>query len=163
MTGIPDWTTDPEWPTDHPTTPQSETSEAVDEADNDATPETEPPPELYFGSTDEFVREFVCPVFRRTVGEAGRAEYRWSARWWESAEAVIRLEAMWRSWEQARLDPATGISTWLRDHADYHLSVLMSPTGPFASSRDTATVNGHLPYTAPPPGLFPDVRAEPTG
>ena len=128
----------------------------MSEAGNDATPE--PPAELFFGSTDEFVRELVCPVFRRNVGEAGRAEYRWSARWWESAEAVIRLEAMWRSWEQARLDPATGISTWLRDHADYHLSILTSPTGPFAHSRDTANVTDPLPYEAPPPGLFPDVR-----
>ncbi len=159
MTDIPDWTTDPEWPTDDPTTPQSEdTPETMGEAGNDATPEREPPPELFFGSTDEFVREFVCPVFRRNVGEAGRAEYRWSARWWESAEAVIRLEAMWRSWEQARLDPATGISTWLRDHADYHLSILLSPTGPFAHSTDTAGPGDPLPYECPPRGLFPDVR-----
>ena len=159
MTDIPDWTTDPEWPTDDPTSPQpDDTSKPLDEADNDATPETAPTPELFFGGTDEFVREFVCPVFRRNVGEAGRAEYRWAARWWESAEAVIRLEAMWRSWEQARLDPATGISTWLRDHADYHLNILTSPTGPFAHSRDTANVTDPLPYEAPPPGLFPDVR-----
>ena len=62
MTNIPDWTTDPEWPTDDPTTPQSEdTPETMGEAGNDATPEREPPPELFFGSTDEFVREFVCP------------------------------------------------------------------------------------------------------
>ena len=159
MTKIPDWTTDPGWPTEDPTTPQSEdTPEATDETEDGATQVSEALPELYFGSTDEFVREFVCPVFRRSVGETGRAEYRWSARWWESAEAVIRLEAMWRSWEHHRLDPAIGISTWLRDHADYHLSVLMSPTGPFGASRDTASVMDPLPYAAPPPGLFPDVR-----
>lgn len=160
MTDIPDWTTNPEWPTEDPTTPRAGgTPGPTNEAEDDATPETEPLPELYFGSTDQFVREFVCPVFRRNVGETGRAEYRWSARWWESAEAVIRLEAMWRSWEQARLDPATGISTWLRDHADYHLSILMSPTGPFAHSTDTASsVADPLPYTTPPSGLFPDVR-----
>ena len=157
MTNIPDWTTDPEWPTDDPTTQSEDASGAMSEAGNDATPE--PPAELFFGSTDEFVREFVCPVFRRNVGEAGRAEYRWSARWWESAEAVIRLEAMWRSWEQARLDPATGISTWLRDHADYHLSILMSPTGPFAHSTDTAGCGEPLPYEMPPPTLFPDIRS----
>ena len=154
MTDIPDWTTNPEWPTDDPTTPQSDDATgAMGETGNDA------PPELYFGSTDEFVRGFVSPVFRRNVGEAGRAEYRWSARWWESAEAVIRLEAMWRSWEQARLDPATGISTWLRDHADYHLSILMSPTGPFAHSTDTAGCGEPLPYEMPPPTLFPDIRS----
>lgn len=115
-------------------------------------------PRLYYGSVDEFVREFVCPMFGRNVGEEGRAEYRWSARWWESAEAITRLEAMWRSWEHLRLDPATGTSVWLRDHADYHLGVLMSPTGPWALSRDTAGRGEPLPYEAPPEGLFPDVR-----
>lgn len=115
-------------------------------------------PRLYYGSVDEFVREFVCPTFRRNVGEEGRTDYRWSARWWESAEAIIRLEAMWRAWEHLRLDPATGMSVWLRDHADHHLGVLMSPVGPWALSRDTAGADEPLPYEAPPACLFPDVR-----
>ena len=33
----------------------------------------------YFNSLDQFVRDFVCPVFRRNVGEPGRAEHRWLA------------------------------------------------------------------------------------
>ena len=128
--------------------------------------ELSPPPEvveddvptLYYGSVDEFVREFVCPVFRRNVGEEGRADYRWSARWWESAEAITRLEALWRAWEHLRMDPSTGISVWLRDHADHHLGVLMSATGPWARSKDTAGPHEPLPYEPPPDGLFPDVR-----
>lgn len=115
-------------------------------------------PALYYGSVDEFVREFVCPLFRRNVGEDGRADYRWSARWWESPEAIARLEAMWRAWEHLRLDAATGTSVWLRDHADHHLGVLMSPTGPWALSKDSAGPGEPLPYEAPPAGLFPDVR-----
>lgn len=115
-------------------------------------------PTLYYGSVDEFVREFICPVFRRNVGEEGRADYRWSARWWESAEAITRLEALWRAWEHLRMDPSTGISVWLRDHADHHLGVLMSATGPWARSKDTAGPHEPLPYEAPPAGLFPDVR-----
>lgn len=115
-------------------------------------------PVLYYGSVDEFVREFVCPIFRRNVGEEGRADYRWSARWWESAEAIARLEAMWRAWEHLRMDASTGTSVWLRDHADHHLGVLMSPTGPWALSKDTAGPGEPLPYEAPPEGLFPDVR-----
>lgn len=115
-------------------------------------------PTLYFGSVDEFVREFVCPIFRRNVGEEGRADYRWSARWWESAEAIARLEAMWRAWEHLRMDASTGTSVWFRDHADHHLGVLMSPTGPWALSKDTAGPDEPLPYEAPPEGLFPDVR-----
>ena len=113
---------------------------------------------LYYGSVDEFVREFVCPIFRRNVGEEGRADYRWSARWWESAEAITRLEAMWRAWEHLRMDASTGTSVWLRDHADHHLGVLMSPTGPWALSKDTAGPDEPLPYEPPPPDLFPDVR-----
>ena len=49
---------------------------------------------LFYPTLDDFVREQICQVFRRNVGEEGRAEFRWSARWWESAEAIIRLEAL---------------------------------------------------------------------
>lgn len=114
-----------------------------------------PPPEpgLRYRSVDEFVRDLVIPVFRRNVGP--RAEARWSARWWESAEAIMRLEAMWRAWEALRHDPATGISHWLRDHADHHMTILLSPTGPFARSQDEAKASDPLPYAPPPEGLFP--------
>ena len=111
------------------------------------------PPQLYYRSVDEFVRALIIPVFRRNVGP--RAENRWSAGWWESAEAIMRLEAMWRAWEALRNDPATGISHWLRDHADHHMAVLLSPTGPFARSQDEAKTTDPLPYTPPPDGLFP--------
>jgi len=114
-----------------------------------------PPPGLHYRSVDEFVRGLVIPVFRRNVGP--RTEARWSARWWESAEAIMRLEAMWRSWEALRHDPATGVSDWLKDHADHHLAVLMSPTGPFARSLDEAKATDPLPYETPPDGLFPPV------
>ena len=113
------------------------------------------PPGLHYRSVDEFVREQVVPVFRRNVGP--RCEARWAARWWESAEAIMRLEAMWRSWEALRHNPATGISDWLRDHADHHLAVLMSPGGPFARSQDEARATDPLPYDPPPAGLFPPV------
>ncbi|MFN8185226.1 MAG: DUF4913 domain-containing protein [Candidatus Nanopelagicales bacterium] len=115
----------------------------------------EAPPGLHYRSVDEFVRGLVVPVFRRNVGP--RVEARWSARWWESAEAIMRLEAMWRSWEALRHDPATGVSNWLKDHADHHLAVLMSPAGPFARSLDEAKATDPLPYTPPPDGLFPPV------
>ncbi len=111
------------------------------------------PPGLHYRSVDEFVRGLVVPVFRRNVGP--RAEARWSARWWESAEAIMRLEAMWRAWEALRHDPATGVSDWLRDHADHHLAVLLSPAGPFARSQDEAKATDPLPYERPPNGLFP--------
>lgn len=121
------------------------------EVDDDPVPAGPP---LCYGSLDEFVREVIVPIFGRDVGEKGRAELRWSARWWESAEAIMRLEALWRSWEHLRLDPATGMSVWLRDHLDHHLGALMSPMGPFAASTDTSRVGEPLIYEPPPRGLF---------
>ncbi|QCU79696.1 DUF4913 domain-containing protein (plasmid) [Citricoccus sp. SGAir0253] len=124
---------------------------------------TEPPaeePTLYYGSVDEFVREYLRHVYRRAVNGRSRV---WAARWWEYDEAVIRLEGLWRAWEHLRLDPATGMSVWFRDHADPHMAVLMDPDGPFAAA-DPNTETNHarkgepLPYQAAPEGLFPDVR-----
>ncbi len=109
--------------------------------------------ELYYGSTDQFVREMIVPVFRRQVGE--RAARRWAVERWRDAEAIIRLGALWRSWEHLRLDPATGMSVWLRDHADHHLAVLMDPNGPFKKSTDEARPGEPVPHTARPEGLFP--------
>lgn len=78
----------------------------------------------------------IVPVFRRKTGDRNAA--RWAADWWRYPEAVIRLEALWRSWEHLRLDPALGMSIWLRDHADYHLGVLFASDGPFAKSEDAS-------------------------
>lgn len=113
-------------------------------------------PELYFESVDEFVREMIVPVFRRKVGD--RSPSHWSAEWWRHPEAVIRLEALWRAWEHLRLDPATGMSVWLRDHADHHLTILFSDYGPFGKSQDSTEHGDPLPYAPPPTGLFPSER-----
>ncbi|WP_422117706.1 DUF4913 domain-containing protein [Brachybacterium sp. UNK5269] len=119
----------------------------------------EKPPELVYGSVDEFVREYLRHVYRRQT-----SDHRvWAARWWEYDEAVIRLEALWRAWEHLRLDPSTGMSVWWRDHADHHMAVLMDPEGPFASAErygdeNEALKGAPLPYEAPPEGLFPDAR-----
>ena len=61
-----------------------------------------------------------------------RHDRRWCAKWWLHAEAVSRIEAIWRAWEALRLDGTLGPSVWWRDHADYHLAVLTAADGPFA-------------------------------
>jgi hypothetical protein len=121
-------------------------------------PEAAPQPTLVFGSVDEFVRMKLLPGYSRPVGPSNRQQRRWSARWWANAEAVSRLEALWRSWEHLRLDGATGSSTWWRDHFDYHMAILMAADGPFADSEDQNQPDGQLPYEAPPEGMFPDMR-----
>ena len=121
------------------------------EADNQAADDE---PRLYYGSVDEFVPAYLRQLYRRHVGP--RAPCRWAAEWWRYPEAIVRLEALWRAWEHLRLDPATGISVWLRDHADYHMGVLLSSDGPFKRSEAANQDGAPLPYTPPPAGLFPD-------
>jgi len=127
--------------------------------DNEQPDDKAAEPTTYYANVDEFFRNFLRPVYRRPIN--ARTTF-WAADWWHHPEAVLRLDAMWRSWEQARLDPATGMATWLRDHADYHMAVLTSTNGPFAQSKDTASYDEPLPYEAPPADLFPDVRAQGT-
>lgn len=115
---------------------------------------------LYYGSVDQFVREYLRAVYRRKIDGRHRV---WAARWWQYDEAVIRLEALWRAWEHLRLDGSTGMSVWWRDHADHHMAVLMDPDGPFYPEDPTIEQNlckkgAPLPYEEPPDGLFPDVR-----
>jgi hypothetical protein len=131
---------------------------AMDSLDDEPADEE---PSLYYGSVDEFVREYLVKNYRRRI-DGQRAA--WAADWWNYPEAVIRLDALWRAWEHLRLDPTTGMSVWFRDHAEHHMSVLLDPQGPFAAAgagENRVNFNdkgAELPYTPPPEGLYPDVR-----
>lgn len=92
-----------------------------------AEPAADAPPPM-FASVHDWVDGHFAQVYVRPLG----GQFRWCARWWEHAEAIIRLEALWRTWEQLRLDPVAGMATWLRDHLDHHLPILMGASGPFA-------------------------------
>ena len=116
----------------------------------------EAPRELFYASLEEFVREQLAPMYRRALDGTQRT---WCPEWWRHAEAISRLEALWRAWEHLRLDPATGMSVWFRDHADHHMAVLLDSDGPF---KRCSAAKGHserplepLPLVEPPPGLFP--------
>ena len=121
--------------------------------------EPEAEPGLYFGSVDEWFRKYWRYTYRRRViGKAGTGHGRWKARWWERQEAIARLEALWRGWEAARLDP-TGMQAWWVMYADPHMAVLLSDTGPFGDSKDENEFGEPLPYERPPVGLFdPDLQ-----
>ena len=113
----------------------------VDSCSEDTEQEQGPAPE--FESVYEFVDTHLVRIYARKVTH--KQDRRWCPRWFEHPEAVSRLEALWRAYEALRLDPATGMSTWWRDHADYHMKMLMAPDGPFeACSAD----QGHSERTA---------------
>ena len=117
-------------------------------------PADEPPP-LYYATLDRFVEDYLVHVYARHVDGRTRT---WCPRWWAHAEAVARLEALWRAWEHLRHEPALGASTWWRDHADPHMAALTDPDhGPW---KHCSPDKGHsdrlqpLPAEACPAGLF---------
>ena len=95
--------------------------------------------------TDWVTRQF-NPIYRRSLG----GEYRWCAEWWRHAEAIVRLSALWYSWETMRLQGATGISLWFRDHLDHQLPILMGPRGPFYQCSETQHFEPHQARLTPP-------------
>lgn len=110
-------------------------------------------PELMYPDVESWVGQHLSPMVRRQLGGG----LTWCSAWWRHAEAVSRLEAMWRAWESLRLEPALGMSVWWRDHADPQLAVLMSrDLGPFAA----CTPNKHseelpdLPCDAAPAAFW---------
>jgi hypothetical protein len=111
------------------------------------------PPEPYFGSMIEWFERWLRPAYRRSTHGDLRE---WCEEWWRHAEALSRIDALWRAWEALRLDPGTGLSVWWRDHADHHLAVLLDADGPFKGCGD-----GHiddspelLRHTQPPTAMF---------
>jgi len=113
------------------------------------------PAGLYYSSLPDFVGEMVAPLYARSF--EGR-ERTWCPAWWKHPEAVVRLDAMWRAWEHLRKDPTVGMSSWLRDHGDHHMTVLMASDGPL---KGCSPGKGHsdrdwrrLPLEQPPTNLF---------
>lgn len=158
MNAIGEWDDpQPAPPPANPVVPTNSNPEPEQTNPPDKEEPTADAPPMYYRTLELFVRDFVTPVFRRRVGERG--EYRWSAQWWNNAEAMVRLDAMWRSFEHLRQENGTGMGTWLREHADPQLNALMSPDGPFKYSQDANGPGDPLPYDRPPPDLFADEPA----
>ena len=104
-----------------------------------------------FPNVAVFVEEFLAPTYRRDV--TGSRAWR-CPRWWSHAEAISRLEALWRAWEFARLDPHTGMSNWW-PACDQTMNALMSPGGTFRKcSGGTHTQMPALAIERPPAALF---------
>ncbi len=109
------------------------------------------PAEPFYPDLETWVTERFAPMYGRAVG----VEMRWCGRWWEHAEAISRLEALWRAWEVLRLDPGLGMATWYVQYLDPQLAVLMSNRGPFARCKPDhhEAVRG-LPVERAPEGTW---------
>lgn len=82
-----------------------------------------------FKTLDAFVNEFLGDVYRRQVTDQHTAV--WCPQWWRHPEAVLRLSALWNTYEYLQREETTGLSVWWLEHADCHMPKLLDPQGPF--------------------------------
>ncbi|MFE5666112.1 DUF4913 domain-containing protein [Streptomyces niveus] len=115
---------------------------------------------LFYGNVNEFVTDRFIYFVQRPNAASGQV---WCPEWYRHAQALSRLDSVWRAWEALRWDAGMGLSSWWLNHADPHLRALLDPvTGPFANCADGHQDPRPLPVMDPPEGLFSDQR-EPGG
>ncbi|RBM18111.1 DUF4913 domain-containing protein [Prauserella sp. PE36] len=112
------------------------------------------PPQPRFATLTAWMTEWFLPTWQHRLDPSQI----WCEQWWQHAEAISRLETMWRSWEALRLDGPLGMATWWRDIADYLMHQLLDQHGPFAACRGAHNQRGadelQLPAQQPPRGWF---------
>jgi len=88
-----------------------------------------------FATLYTWVHIHVATITERKIVKSSGSEsgvgVRWCTRWYEHDEAIARLEALRRAWEEHVTAPGAGMSTWYLSHYDPHLTALTSPGGPF--------------------------------
>ena len=101
-----------------------------------------------------WVEHVYAPVFIRRITPTQR----WCPSWWAHAEAIVRLTALWRSWEAARASAEeAAMADWLRGSLDQLNPVLLAPDGPFSScTPDRHTDPTPMPLHPAPPGYWAD-------
>lgn len=111
-------------------------------------------PEPLFATLPEFVKQIVAVLYAADFPTG--APRRWCGQWWMHPPVVFRLEALWRAFEHLRLDPTTGMSVFLRDHADPHMAWITSPDGPLARCKPLDHQDGDddLVLIEPDDGLY---------
>lgn len=87
-------------------------------------------PKLVFEGVEQWVTGLFLPLYSwRVDGQ----RWFWCEQWWAHAEAIWRLELLWRGWEAARWQP-TGMSAWSME-LDHHVRELLGDEGPFRQCR----------------------------
>lgn len=107
-----------------------------------------------YANVEEFFSQLFRFQYRRRIDGSTRV---WSARWWESEEAFLRVSLLHQMWESARVEGT--LAAWWRE-VDYTMDILMDPEGPLEHARAEAKrldvlPNQPLPHETIPSEYFP--------
>jgi hypothetical protein len=112
--------------------------------------------DLFYPHVAAFVADRLVYLVPLSPPGSGRV---WCPEWYRHAQALSRLDSIWRAWEHLRLDAALGMSNWWLHHADPNMRALFDPVnGPFAQCANGHQSDVPLPVLEPPAGLFFDQR-----
>ena len=132
------------------TTETASTAERPDPADGAG----QEGPQLVYTTSERFLHELLLPMHIRIIDARNGT---WCRKWFLHAEALSRVDSLWRAWEHLRLDGKTGLSVWWKDHTDPHMAVLLNQKGPFhGCDLETHKDTDPLPCEMAPPGWFPE-------
>jgi hypothetical protein len=107
--------------------------------------------DLAFPTLQAWVEGHFVHLYARPLG----GPWRWCPHWWDHAEAIGRLDALWRAWESLRTDPQLGMATWYAQYLDTQLPVLLGSHGPFARcTEERHEPSRPLRTEAVPPGWW---------
>ncbi|WP_245650706.1 DUF4913 domain-containing protein [Nocardia harenae] len=107
--------------------------------------------ELEYPKALDFFEQYFAPMYRRQV--YGLNDTVWCPRWWMHAEAYVRVDSLWRSWEYYRKTGSAGMSTWLLDFVDPNMRELLDRRGPF---KYCSVTKGHSDQLSPLPVKTPN-------
>lgn len=86
--------------------PDGERDESLEAIRRDEESATRPA-ELFYPNVAEFVADRFIYFVPRPTPESGRV---WCPSWYAHAQALSRLDSLWRAWETLRWDGALGMS-----------------------------------------------------
>lgn len=82
----------------------------------------------------DFFDDYLRPAYQ--VQDRSQANA-WCGKWWAHQSVVLRVRAMWRSYEYlAVTDPMRADEIFLRTVGDHHMRILLGPESPMASCRN---------------------------
>jgi hypothetical protein len=116
-------------------------------------------PDFVYSCVEDWFINLLAPTIERRLDAAGAGTLTWCPQWWQHAEAIARLEALWRAWEVCRDADGEAPSRWFWQHCDPMLAVLMdAKAGPLcdckpAEHRKYNNATG-LPFEPAPVGYW---------